>query len=145
MDYSYFWATNFFAQLLMLLLIYDIICQFWVNLAKRFNLLSSWLTLPTGMQLLYGIGQFHVHGHQQKCYARYSPNFIQGAGIQDGETLEPLWDPLNEISDSTRGMSTSHRREVIDDHMNYSNWAKTTRIGNDLPTPHWPNAADNIW
>jgi len=40
-----------------------------------------------------------------------------------------LWAPLNEISRSTRGMLTSHRREVIDDHMNNSNWKKLVDLG----------------
>src|SRR5438445_11446835 len=40
-----------------------------------------------------------------------------------------LWAPLNEISRSTRGMSMSHRREVIDDHMNDSNWKKLVDLG----------------
>ncbi|KAI9434662.1 hypothetical protein H4582DRAFT_1797539, partial [Lactarius indigo] len=52
----------------------------------------------------------------------------------DGETIETLWAPLNEISRSTRGMSTSHRREVIDDHMNDSNWKKLIDLGKFPPT-----------
>jgi len=43
--------------------------------------------------------------------------------------IETLWAPLNEISRSTRGMLTSHRREVIDDHMNDSNWKKLVDLG----------------
>jgi len=40
-----------------------------------------------------------------------------------------LWALLNEISRSTRGMSTSHRKEVIDNHMNNSNWKKLVDLG----------------
>ena len=40
-----------------------------------------------------------------------------------------LWALLNEISRSTRGMATSHRREVMDDHMNDSNWKKLVDLG----------------
>ena len=47
----------------------------------------------------------------------------------DGEMIETLWAPLNEISRSTRGMSTSHHKEVIDDHMNDSNWKKLVDLG----------------
>ncbi|KAF8260379.1 hypothetical protein EI94DRAFT_1611233, partial [Lactarius quietus] len=40
------------------------------------------------------------------------------------QIIETLWALLNEITGSTRGMSTSHHWEVIDDHMNDSNWRK---------------------
>jgi hypothetical protein len=52
-----------------------------------------------------------------------------GSGHVDGEILETLWSQLNLISGSTRGMSTSHRQEVLDDHMNDSNWKKLVKIG----------------
>jgi hypothetical protein len=62
-------------------------------------------------------------------YFRYSPNFIPGSGQVDGEILETLWSSLNEISASARGMSTQHRREVLDHHMNDSNWKKLLGMG----------------
>lgn len=90
---------------------------------------SRHLKIPDGLELRLGIGLFHIHGHRDTCLARYSPSFIEGGRQIDGETIETLWAPLNEISRSTRGMSTSHRREVIDDHMNDSNWKKLIDLG----------------
>jgi hypothetical protein len=90
---------------------------------------SRHLKIPDGLELRLGIGLFHIHGHKDTCLARYSPSFIEGGRQIDGETIETLWAPLNEISRSTRGMSTSHRREVIDDHMNDSNWKKLVDLG----------------
>jgi hypothetical protein len=90
---------------------------------------SKHLRLPDKLKLKLAIGLFHIHGHQDTCLPRYSPSFIEGGRQIDGETIETLWAPLNEISRSTRGMSTSHRREVIDDHMNDSNWKKLVNIG----------------
>lgn len=81
------------------------------------------------LQIVKGIGLFHVHGHQVMCFARYSPNFITGAGQTDGEIIETLWAALNMIAGSTRTMTAAHRKEVIDDHMNDSNWKKLTRMG----------------
>lgn len=95
---------------------------------------SRHLKIPDGLELRLGIGLFHIHGHRDTCLARYSPSFIEGGRQIDGETIETLWAPLNEISRSTRGMSTSHRREVIDDHMGDSNWKKLIDLGR-LP-PH---------
>jgi len=87
------------------------------------------LKIPDGLELRLGIGLFHIHGHQDTCLARYSPSFIEGGRQIDGEMIETLWAPLNEISRSTRGMSMSHCREVIDDHMNDSNWKKLIDLG----------------
>ena len=93
---------------------------------------SRHLKIPDDLELRLGIGLFHIHGHQDTCLARYSPSYIEGGRQIDGETIETLWAPLNEISRSTRGMSTSHRREVIDDHMNDSNWKKLIDLGRFL-------------
>ena len=90
---------------------------------------SRYLKIPDGLELRLGIGLFHIHGHRDSCLARYSPSFIEGGQQIDGETIEMLWAPLNEISRSTRGMATSHCREVIDDHMNESNWKKLVDLG----------------
>jgi len=46
----------------------------------------------------------------------------------DGEILESLWAQLNDISQSTRTSTLAHRTEVLDDHMNYSNWNKMVNI-----------------
>src|ERR1700744_6649762 len=90
------------------------------------------LSLPNNLELRLAISLFHIHGHQDTCLARYSPSFIKGSHQIEGETIETLWAPLNEITRSTRGMSTSHRREVIDDHMNDSNWKKLIDLGKFL-------------
>lgn len=47
----------------------------------------------------------------------------------DGEILETLWSVLNESSRSTRGATLAHRGEILDDHMNHSNWKKVVGIG----------------
>jgi Kyakuja-Dileera-Zisupton transposase len=129
MDYSIFKALNFnMGGIEVALICYDVMCQWSVHMKDRVDG-SRYLKIPDGLELRFGIGLFHIHGHQDTCLARYSPSFIDGARQIDGETIETLWAPLNEISRSTRGMTTSHRREVIDDHMNDSNWKKLVDLG----------------
>lgn len=128
MDYVLSQAATSMKGMRKVLLMYDIMCQYRVHLQDRFRD-NPYLSIPDGLQIQGGIGQFHVHGHQSECYPRYSPAFMEGAGQLDGEVIETLWAPLNNISGSTRGMSTAHRREVIDDHMNDSNWKKMTGLG----------------
>ena len=95
---------------------------------------SRHLKISNGLELRLGIGLFHIHGHQDTCLTRYSPSFIEGGRQIDGKTIETLWAPLNEILRSIRGMLTSYRREVIDDHMNDSNWKKLVDLGRLPPT-----------
>jgi Kyakuja-Dileera-Zisupton transposase len=133
MDYSIFKALNFNMDGIEAALIsYDVMCQWSVHMKERV-IGSDYLKLRNDLELRLAIGLFHIHGHQDTCLARYSPTFIEGGRQIDGETIETLWAPLNEISRSTRGMSTSHRREVIDDHMNDSNWKKLVDLGKFPP------------
>ena len=129
MDYSIFKALNFKMDGIEAALIcYDVMCQWSVHMKDRVAG-SEHLKIPHGLELRLGISLFHIHGHQDTCLARYSPSFIEGGRQIDGEIIEMLWAPLNEIFRSTRGMSTSHCREVIDDHMNDSNWKKLVDLG----------------
>jgi hypothetical protein len=109
------------------ILLYDIMCQYWKNLKKRFDG-NPYLTFPEEVEILRGIGLFHVHGHKDECYPRFAPTFIPGAGMVDGEVLETLWAVLNGIADSIRSQSTGHRQETLDDHMNDSNWKKLIQL-----------------
>ena len=121
MDYSIFEALNFNMDGIEAALIcYNVLCQWSVHIKDRVTS-SMHLKIPNGLELRLGIRLFHIHGHHDACLARYSPSFIEGGRQIDGETIKTLWAPLNEISRSTRGMATSHCREVIDDHMNDSN------------------------
>ena len=127
MDYIVNWILAYLNGLRRVLLLYDVMCQYFVHLYERF-VKSPHLHMPSGLTILRSIGQFHVHGHVSQCFPRFSLNFMPGAGVQDGEIIETLWNKTNTVADSTRGMSAAHRREVIDDHMNDSNWMKVTRI-----------------
>ncbi|KAG1841465.1 hypothetical protein C8R48DRAFT_751179 [Suillus tomentosus] len=106
---------------------YDVNCQYnnyllcWVEE-------SPYLAIPFGMEIILGIGLWHVHGHQDQCYVRYTSNFIMGAARIDGEIMETLWAPLNIISPSCRGMSTPHRQECLDYQMNNCNFMKMIRM-----------------
>ncbi|KAG1836908.1 hypothetical protein F4604DRAFT_1602134, partial [Suillus subluteus] len=110
---------------------YDINCQYHKHLHRRVEE-SPYLDLPWGMEVIPGIGLWHVHGHQDKCYVRYASNFITGAARIDGEIMETLWAPLNIISLSARGMSTPHRKECLDFQMNDCNFMKMIRMSKFL-------------
>jgi len=129
MDYLICKALNFNMDGIEAALIcYNVMCQWSVHMKDRMAC-SSHLKIPSSLELRLGIGLFHIHEHQDTCLARYSPSFIEGGWKIDGKTIETLWALLNKISRSTRGMLTLHHREVIDDHMNDSNWKKLIDLG----------------
>jgi hypothetical protein len=129
MDYSLCKALSYnMSGIATALVMYDIMCQYRVHLEERVEK-SPELSIPSTLELRTGIGLFHIHGHQDSCLPRFSPSYIPGAKQVDGEIIETLWAPLNDISRSVRGMSLFHRQEVLDAHMNHSNWKKMVRIG----------------
>jgi hypothetical protein len=101
------------------LLIYDIICQYWIHFFERIGYL-----LPPDFKLDCGIGSFHVHGHKQECFFRYGTSFIPHSGVTVGEILEPLWANMNQISPAARTATLAHRAELLDDHASDSNHKK---------------------
>ncbi|KDQ48920.1 hypothetical protein JAAARDRAFT_201317, partial [Jaapia argillacea MUCL 33604] len=62
------------------IVLYDIICQYGVYVERRFGKLPQFLDIGGALDILKGIGLFHVHGHQDSCGPRFSPNYIVGAG-----------------------------------------------------------------
>lgn len=132
MDYSLCKSLSYnMDDIQVALVMYDIMCQYGVNLQDRVKK-SPHLSISNSLELRTGIGLFHIHGHKDSCLPRFSPSYIPGAKQVDGEIIESLWAPLNNISRSIRGMSLVHRQEVLDAHINHSNWKKMVHIGTSL-------------
>jgi Kyakuja-Dileera-Zisupton transposase len=110
------------------LLAYDINCQYSVHLPDRLKN-GEYLQVRDDLVLVFGIGLFHVHGHQASCNARFSLTYIRGAGMSAGEILESLWSVVNEAARTTATMSLGHRAEVLDAVMGDSNWKKILSLG----------------
>jgi hypothetical protein len=110
---------------------YDINCQYNKHFRVRVDR-SRFLEMAPELNIIPGIGLWHVHGHQDSCYVRYASNFIDGIGRIDGEIMETLWARLNLISPAARGMSSPHRQECLDYQMNDSNFCKMIRMKRTL-------------
>lgn len=108
--------------------IYDVACQWSRNFNYRVQN-SKYLEIPSGLQIVPAVGKWHLGAHVVDCFPKFSLNFIQGIGQIDGEILETLWSYTNKVSGMTRAMGKSHRSEVLDDIMYYSNWKKWVGIG----------------
>ncbi|KIJ16596.1 hypothetical protein PAXINDRAFT_75122 [Paxillus involutus ATCC 200175] len=120
MDYALCRALGKLEGMPRAAVIYDIACQFNVHFGARVSR-SNYLKFSDTIQIIWGIGLFHIHGHQDVCLSRYSPDLIPGISKVDGEVLETLWSQLNEICGSTRSMTAAHRQEVLNDHVLDSN------------------------
>ncbi|KIO10980.1 hypothetical protein M404DRAFT_128226, partial [Pisolithus tinctorius Marx 270] len=107
---------------------YNINCSYMTNLWKCVGQ-SELIDILSLLQIIPGIGIWHVHGHKKECYAWYAPLFIKGARWVDGEIIETLWSDLNVASTSAHGMTSPHHQELLDFQMNDSNFMKMIWIG----------------
>ena len=127
-DYSLCQALTHVKVVKKALFIYDIGCEWCQHFLDRVAA-GEYLSLRDDLEVVTAIGKFHLGGHIRECFPLFSLNFVQGAGQLDGEILETLWSSLNKVAGQTRGMSQAHRQEVLDNHMNDSNWKKLIRSG----------------
>ncbi|KDQ48889.1 hypothetical protein JAAARDRAFT_201363 [Jaapia argillacea MUCL 33604] len=114
------------------MLLYDIWCQWHIHFLERLERGNGLISLPPGFKLAGGVGKFHVGAHIPECFWKFSLNFLVGMGQVDREILETLWAVLNKSATSTRVMTKFHWLEVLNDHMQDSNWKKLVGIVDTL-------------
>ena len=120
------------------LICYDVACQWSIHFQERVGN-SVHLHLPDGLSCISAVGKFHLAGHCEDCFVKFSLNFVPGAGQLDGEVLETLWASLNKVAGSVRAMTKAHRQEMLDQHILDSNWKKLVNMGWSLSghaSPH---------
>ena len=111
------------------LIIYDVNCQYLVFFDDQIRDLSFYLQLDPQMKILGAVGKFHLADHVDRCFSKWSLNFMKGAGHIDGEIMETLWSGMNKVLGDARLMSEAHQQEILDDYMRDANWKKTVGIG----------------
>src|SRR4051794_32721926 len=87
----------------VILISYDIACQWFVNLFKRMN--EHWppeLRIPSSTKLIPAIPKLHEPMHQTKGHQVFSLNYIPGVGLTDCECPERVWGPHNCLGNSTK-------------------------------------------
>jgi Kyakuja-Dileera-Zisupton transposase len=137
MDYSICQALKYNTKGLTKSMVdYDVACGWIINFIERL-IASGTLSLPEGMELIAAVGKFHLASHQGDCFVKFSLNFIEGAGQQDGEILETLWAIINQACGSIRAMSKSQRQEVLDDLMRDMNFKKLVNMGEMVIHSSW--------
>jgi len=128
MDYSICQALKRFPGHQRALIIYDICCQWIIHFLERVSELE-YLEVSDSMEITSAVGKWHLAAHIAECFPKFTLNFVEGAGEVEGEILETLWSKMDEMAGMAQAMSAAHHQEVVDDHMNDSNWCKMIRTG----------------
>ncbi|KAG6848447.1 hypothetical protein H0H93_016880 [Arthromyces matolae] len=130
MDYILASSLRFY-RLLLLLICYDIMCQWVKNLFLRMKGWPSDLRLDQNAVIIPGIPKLHEPAHKEG-HDDLSMNHILGAGLTDGECQERIWAGHNALGNSTKTMGPGSRHDVLDDHFGRWNWLKYCSMGRTL-------------
>lgn len=97
----------------------------------------------TADMLEHKLPKLHAESHGWKCQPAFSLNYAKGVGRWEAEGHERGWESLNHMATSTAEMGPNHRREVLDDAIQYHNFKKIMNLGNrTCLLPHKANTDD---
>lgn len=129
MDYI-FWSTLFGYDGPLITVSYDIVCQWHINLMKRFEDLPEEVRDKVDkFAIKFVIPKFHISAHGDKCQSVFSLNFRRHMARTDGENIERGWAHMNPASLSTREMGPGARRDTLDCQWSGWNWRLLVRLG----------------
>lgn len=73
----------------MLVISYDIVCQWCINFADRLSQFPTALQSHVpNMSITTVIPKFHIYAHGKKCQSKWSLNFCQWMGRTDGKGVK---------------------------------------------------------
>ncbi|KAF4588993.1 hypothetical protein EYR40_010549 [Pleurotus pulmonarius] len=120
-------------QLRLLVLSYDIACQWSKNLIKRSAEYPAEMQPDTSRtSIKCVVPRWHIEGHDQFCQTRFSFNYTRGVGKTCGEDIESTWSVSNQMTASIREMAPSARREALNDHWSGWNFRKLVKLRSSL-------------
>lgn len=131
MDYI-FWSTlyGYGYEGTPVVVSYDIVCQWHINLLSRFADLPDELRGDIDRFIIkFVIPKFHISAHGDKCQSLYSLNLRRRMARTDGENIERGWAHMNPASLSTREMGPGARRDTLDCQWSGWNWRLLVRLG----------------
>ncbi|KAH9884045.1 hypothetical protein C8Q73DRAFT_661408, partial [Cubamyces lactineus] len=114
----------------MLVLSYDVACQYHKNFEKRLRedfVPDMHLDLDD-VKVRFVIPKNHISVHGRN-HSQYSLNLVPHVGRTYGEGVESSWSHLNPAAMSTREMALATRHEILNDHMSAWNWRKKIELG----------------
>ena len=125
-----FFSSLQYCEVVEIVILYDIACQWSVNLWEWMKLYLHWMhTNPSGKSFHFLIPQFHLLAHIMACQNIFSFNFNQHVGRTDGEAPEQGWAQINPVATSTSKMGPGHCWDTLDDHFGDGNWRNIMLMG----------------
>ncbi|KAJ2928397.1 hypothetical protein H1R20_g8687, partial [Candolleomyces eurysporus] len=116
-----------------LVLLYNIICQWMINLLERCRRYPpNPISEDPDRPIQYLIPKFHLPAHIVECQEEFAFGRAVGVGRTDGEAPERGWAAVNNMAYSTREMGPGARRNMLDDAFGHTNWKKTTEMASTL-------------
>jgi hypothetical protein len=114
----------------MLVVSYDIACQWSINFATRLVEFPAAMHFNlNNIRFITVIPKFHILGHGPKCQSVWSLNYRRWMGRTDGEGVEREWSHINPVAMSTKVMGPGARHDTLDDHWGAWNWRKVVSMG----------------
>lgn len=107
---------------------YDVWCHYHANLSQRALNLPSSIALPPDFDFIGAIPKWHLLGHDQACYVRWSLDHMQHVGRMEGEGPERVWAHLNEHSGSTSEQRPGARTDTLNNVAYEWNFEKMVRM-----------------
>ncbi len=127
MDYLFF--STILGAAFLILLSYDIACQWHKKLWKRAkNLPEDIRKDADDINIRFAIPKKHIRVHGPN-HSRFSFNFLRWVGRTYGEGIEAHWSHVNPASLSAREMGPGMRHEYMNDHWGGWNWMKIVGLG----------------
>ncbi|KAI1788107.1 hypothetical protein LXA43DRAFT_975014 [Ganoderma leucocontextum] len=141
-DFAMISAMQPYLDLDLLIAMYDIICQYIINLAKRLNTeftnemleeLESIISakLP---QIHAGVGKYHLAMHTKECQKKFSLHLLPGACMDDGEWDEQHWGIISPLSRRLKEMAVGHREDTLNDLTDDQNVQRVHKMTKSLGT-----------
>ncbi|KAK7046356.1 CxC2 domain-containing protein [Favolaschia claudopus] len=132
MDYMLWKSLEGYDELMLIVLSYDIVCQWSINLWPRLLSYNTEFHRRAGTgyrRWMFLVPKFHLPAHIEECNIRYSFNLTPYVGQTDGEAPERGWANVNPLATSTKEMGPGARRDTLDDHFNDWNHKKIIALG----------------
>ncbi|THU93770.1 hypothetical protein K435DRAFT_799447 [Dendrothele bispora CBS 962.96] len=124
-----FWCTIQGEEYLVIVISYDISCQWSINFWKRMADLDPKFNVkftPNGVRFM--VPKFHLRAHQTKCHTRFSFDYAPGCGATHGEVIEEGWAQSNKAAAQTKEMGPGSRAMTLDDIFGFHNWLNLEKL-----------------
>ena len=127
MDYLFASSIKQQGDELHVVVSYDIVCQWSINLRERMLQYDPQWDLDQHA-VTFLIPKFRLPAHQISCHTHYSYNYMKHVARTDGEAVERGWAAVNGFSGSMKEMGPGSRRDVLDDAFGDYNWRKVMQL-----------------